>query len=486
MTVPVAGRPEHHEIIRAHFDRIAPLYPAFKARNRYYHAFLKRWVRAMVPPGRKVLDVGCGRGEILSAVEPSVGVGIDVAPAMVALARADHPGLDFRADAIEQFPGDESFDAALAVNLLEYTWDVGAVLGRIREALRDNGRLLIVTANPAWSPVFIAASALGLRVPDCRRLFITNRDLMNLLELHGFEVVYERMQMALPKWIPVISSVVNAVVSRIPAVRVIGSTQLVVARKLPQARREYSVSIVIPCHNERDNVDQCVRSVPALGLRTEAIFVDDGSTDGTAEAVRPDLNTAIDVRVVSYSPNRGKGHAVRTGFDAARGDIVVVVDADLTVDPAELQPLYEAFATGRGEFVNATRFVYPMDERAMKWSNYMGNRLFTILVSTIMERRVSDTLCGTKAMFRSDYVHMTMGRDPWGDYDLLFGAAQLRLTVRELPVHYRERTTGRSKMKAFAHGLSLVRMCWRGWWQVKTLAPIPPASSGRGPSSTLG
>jgi hypothetical protein len=114
----------------------------------------------------------------------------------------------------------------------------------------------------------------------------------------------------------------------------------------------------------------------------------------------------------------------------------------------------------------------------MKWSNYMGNRLFTILVSFIMGRRISDTLCGTKAMFKSDWTFMTMGRDPWGDYDLLFGAAQLRLTVRELPVHYRERTTGRSKMKALSHGLSLIRLCWLGFLQVQTMPAIRRPDAG--------
>jgi ubiquinone/menaquinone biosynthesis C-methylase UbiE len=468
----VAGRVEHDAEIRAHFDRIAPAYPALKARNRYYHDFLARWCRAMVPPGRRVLDVGCGRGDMLAAVRPSSGVGVDLAPAMVALAKADHPEFEFAAQPVEEFRGDGSFDTALCINTLEYTWDIGTVLDRLHAALRDNGRLLITTANPVWSPLFRMASVFGLRIPDCRRLFITNLDLVNMLELHGFEVVYERMNLAIPKWIPGVSSPVNFVVSRIPGLRLISSTQLIVARKVPPARRDYSVSVIIPCHNERDNVEACARSVRQLGTGTEVIFVDDGSTDGTADAVRADLNPHVRIRLVSYSPRRGKGRAVMAGFEAATGDLVVVVDADLSTHPAELEPLYEAFATGRAEFVNGTRFVYPMEGRAMRWANYMGNRAFTILVSTIMERRVSDTLCGTKAMFRRDYPHVTMGRDPWGDYDLLFGAAQLRLVLRELPVHYRERAAGQSKMKALRHTVNLLRMCALGFWQVKTLKQL--------------
>lgn len=462
-------RGRHDAEISAHFDRIAPDYPALKKRNHYYHAFLSRWCRAMVPAGEKVLDVGCGRGDVLAAVAPREGVGVDVSSAMVAGARADHPDLTFVAEGIEDFRGDGTFDAALCVNTLEYTFDVGAVLTAIHAALRDNGRILITAANPVWSPLFRMASALGLRIPDCRRLFITSRDLMNLLELHGFEVVYEQMHLAIPKWIPVVSGVVNFVVSRIPGLRLLSSTQLVVARKLPPARRDYTVSVIIPCHNERENVAACARSVRRLGAGTEVVFVDDGSTDGTADAVRAVAGAAGDVpvRLVSYSPRRGKGQAVMAGIASATGDIVVIVDADLSTHPDELEPLYEAFATGRAEFVNGTRFVYPMEGRAMRWANYMGNRAFTILVSTIMERRVSDTLCGTKAFFRRDYAHFTMGRDPWGDYDLLFGAAQMRLVLRELPVHYRERAAGQSKMKALRHTWNLLKMCAIGFGQIK-------------------
>jgi SAM-dependent methyltransferase len=470
------NRDEHYAQIQAHFNALAADYRALKARNGYYNGCLTRWCQSLVPPGRTVLDVGCGRGDVLAAVRPGRGVGVDICPEMTLRAQADHPGFEFITGPIEDFSEPGRFDAALCINTLEYMWDVGAVLDAVHATLRDNGRLLVTTANPLWSPVFHVASALGLRIPECRRLFITQLDLVNMLELHGFDIVYQRMDLALPKRIPGLSALVNWTLSRIPGVRHLCSTQLVVARKIPRTRRDYSVSMVIPCHNERDNVQRCVREARRLGTSTEVIFVDDGSTDGTASAIDPGLNPDLEVRVISYSPNRGKGSAVKAGFDAARGDIVVIVDADLTTHPEELQPLYEAFAMGRAEFVNGTRFVYPMEGRAMKWLNYMGNRLFTILVSLIMERRVSDTLCGTKAMFRSDYRHMVMGRDPWGDYDVLFGAAQLRLVLRELPLHYRERTAGQSKMKSLRHTLNLLRMCWWGFWQVKTLAPLPAAT----------
>jgi 2-polyprenyl-3-methyl-5-hydroxy-6-metoxy-1,4-benzoquinol methylase/Ni2+-binding GTPase involved in maturation of urease and hydrogenase len=469
------NRSEHDEEIRRHFDGIAPVYDRYRDQNRYYNDYLTRWCRAMLPPGGRVLDVGCGWGNVLAAVDPDEGLGIDISPAMIEQAKRVHEGtrLRFERSAIEDFAPKETFDAAICVNTLEYTYDVGVVLDKIHASLRDNGRLLTTTANPLWSPIFHAASKLGLRIPESQRLFITLADLTNMLALHGFEVVYEEMALPLPKWIPLLSGLVNWTLPRIPVARMASSMHVVVARKVPPARRDYSVSIVIPCHNEIGNVDRCIKETKKLGSKTELIFVDDGSTDGTAAAIKPELNKDVEVKVLSYTPNRGKGAAVKAGFDMAQGDILLIVDADLTTHPEELPAVIEAMATGRAEFVNGTRFVYPMEGRAMKWLNYIGNRMFTLLVSLIMERRISDTLCGTKAMFRSNYKHMTMGRDPWGDYDFLFGAAQQRLVLRELPVHYRERTAGVSKMKSLRHTINLLRMCFRGFFQVKTLRPFP-------------
>jgi ubiquinone/menaquinone biosynthesis C-methylase UbiE len=474
---PTKGSEEHNERIRAHFEALAGEYPALKRRNRYYNDTLIRWCGARVPPGRKVLEVGAGRGDVLAAVQPSEGLGIDLSESMVRLAKSDHPRLEFRQQAVETLEGDGSYDAVLLINTLEYMHDVGVVFDRIHAALRDNGRLLISTANPMWSPIFKTASRHGLRIPDCERLFLTNEDIANMLTLHGFETVDKTMDLVIPKdVIPGVAPLANWVVSHTPVLHLAGSTQLIVARKVPRARREYSVSVVVPCYNEVGNVDRCVSEMRKFGSATELIFVDDGSKDGTAKAVKPELNPDIDVRVIRYEPNRGKGHAVKMGFDAAKNDIVMILDADLTTHPEELGPLYEGFARGRAEFVNCTRLIYPMEGGAMKFANYFGNKMFTILVSAIMGARVSDTLCGTKAMFRKDYEHVTMGRDPWGDYDFLFGAAQQRLVIRELPVHYRERVAGLSKMNSTKHTINLLRMCWKGFWQVQTYRPIPAAT----------
>ena len=471
----------HNEEIRAHFEALAPEYPGLKQRNAYYNDYLVRWCRSLVPPGRRVLDIGSGRGDVLDAVRPSEGLGLDLSPEMSRRAAIDFPRFEFRTGAVEDLVSEKKFDIALLINTLEYTYDAGVVLDRARAALRDNGKLLITTANPVWAPVLRTASSLGLRIPECRRLFLTNEDIVNLLALHGYEPVYKSMDLMMPKGGRSLADAFNWAVSRTPYLRMLSSTQLIVARKVPEKRRDYSVSIVIPCHNEVDNVDRCVREVRKLGTRTEVIFVDDGSTDGTAKAVDPSHNPDVDVKVISYSPNEGKGRAVKRGFDAATGDLLMILDADLTTHPEELGPLYEAFAEGRTEFVNCTRMVYPMDSAAMKFMNYVGNKMFTIAVSLIMGARVSDTLCGTKAMFRWDYEHMTMGRDPWGDYDFLFGAAQQRLVIRELPVHYRDRVFGMSKMAATKHTINLLKMCVRGFRQVQTLTPMPAAPAGKRP-----
>ena len=263
------------------------------------------------------------------------------------------------------------------------------------------------------------------------------------------------------------TSFVNLVAANTPVVRRLCLTEFLVARPVAPVTGDYTVSVVVPCYNEAGNIAECVRRVPAMGAHTEVIAVDDGSRDGTALLVKPELNPSVEVRCISYQPNRGKLNAVRTGFDAARGDILMILDADMTVPPEDLPYFYGPMREGLADFINGTRLIYPMATGSMKLQNFVGNKLFGVLVSWLTGIRLSDTLCGTKAFFREDYRHFQMGYDPWGDFDYLFGAAQLTSKVLEVPIHYQERRAGQSKMKALKHTWALLKACWAGFWRVK-------------------
>ncbi|MFH1741184.1 MAG: glycosyltransferase family 2 protein, partial [bacterium] len=329
------------------------------------------------------------------------------------------------------------------------------------------GIMVITTINPVWEPILNVMSKLRIRRPEFKqRNFITNEDIRNLLNVTGYQVLFSGYRCAMSLGIPILAPLLNYTIPHLPALRYLCSTQFIVATPC-RSRREYSISVVIPCFNEAENIRSCIERVPAMGTRTEIVVVDDGSTDNTAERAKEAHNEQCDVRVIEYSPNRGKLHAVTTGFQAATGDILVILDADMTVRPEDLPRFYEPLAGGYADFVNGTRAVYPMEQKAMKFANYFGNKLFSLLVSWIIDQRVSDTLCGTKAFFRKDYSFFEMGHDPWGDFDLLFGIARQRRHIVEVPIHYKERKAGVSKMKSFTHGKNLLKACMHGFRSVK-------------------
>jgi SAM-dependent methyltransferase len=433
----------------------------------YYHRLIENVNLSCIPPRSSVIDLGCGTGQLLSLLAPSQGCGVDFSPAMIGVARKRLRGdVKLYCEPLETFHCPQRFDYAVISNTLEYVNDVDSLLIKASGLLNDGGRIIITSINPMWRPVLRLASALHLRTPDVEKNFLTNRDVVNFLEGAGFEVVDEGVTGTLPLYIPFVIPFLNLVLSHLPFLRQTGIVQYVVARKrIPP--RDYHCSIVVPCYNEAGNIKSIIREAPLLGLSTELIFVDDGSTDGTAAQVDAALRRDIAVRCVSYQPNRGKMHAVTQGFQAAQGEILFILDADISVHPEELRKCYRILARGDAEFINCTRTIYPMEGKAMKLANYVGNKLFCLLVSWIIGQRVTDTLCGTKVMFKKHLAYFSQGHDPWGDYDFLFGAAKLRLKMRDVAVHYRERRYGSSKMSAFTHAFFLLKACFWGLQKMK-------------------
>ncbi len=369
---------------------------------------------------------------------------------------------------LEDLQLDGQFDYILFSDVAD-TIDVQQALERLKPLCANHTRLLIYTYSHLWEPILRLAERLRLRVPLKDVNWLSKHDLLTLLKLAGFECLYVYRIILFPKWIPLLSELLNRVLARLPGLRSLCMVTVLVARPSPVRRNPDSkkVSVIVPCKNEQGNVEAVVRRIPDMGSHTEIIFCDDQSTDGTAEEVRRmmERHPLRDIKLVE-GPGICKADNVWTGFDAASGDVLMILDADLTVMPEELPNFFRALTDGTGEFINGSRLVYPMQRLAMKYSNMQGNKFFSMVFSFLLDQRIKDTLCGTKVLWRTDWERIrpllrTWGvKDYWGDYELLFGAARRHLRIIDLPVHYQERLYGTTKMvRVFWNGMNMLRMC---------------------------
>jgi glycosyltransferase involved in cell wall biosynthesis len=317
--------------------------------------------------------------------------------------------------------------------------------------------------------VIKAANALGLRARDSTHNHISKHLIRDMLQFNDFSVTAEGQRMLIPRRVPVIARFFNSHACNVPVLRKLCMVQYIAARYdgSRQKKRSLSCSVIIPCYNEEGNIRSAIERVPAMGRSTEIVVVDDGSKDKTVEIVKDVMRKNRHVKLVTYEGNRGKGYAVRQGFEKATGDVLMILDADMTVPPEELTRFFSLLEEGKGEFINGTRMIYPMEEQAMKGLHVIGNYFFGKIFSWLLGRRISDTLCGTKVLLRKDYEKIEMGKCKWGDFDLLFGAAKLELRIVEVPVHYMKRVAGESKMKTWKHGFVLLKMCFRGFKELK-------------------
>jgi hypothetical protein len=460
-----------HARLAAHYDRRRSA-PAelewYERRHRFYYSALASLFRFQIPPGARVLQVGSGTGDLLAAVSPSYGVGIDPDPNVVDYASRKHPELRFVRATPETFELDGTFDYVVLANAIGEFADVQRVLDRIRAVCTTDTRILIAYYNAAWEPVLRAASALRIRRPVGELNWLSMPDLENLLTLSGFETIRRGAELLCPVPVPLVAGVCNRLLVRLPLLKHLGLVSLVVGKPIgpPPNAKAFTCSVIVPTRNERGNVASAIARIPTLGQGTEIIFVDGASTDRTAEEIERQiaLHPEKDITLIHQKGTFGKADAVRKGFAAASGDVLMILDGDLTVPPEDLPKFFYALVEGRGEFINGTRLVYPLEDRAMRFLNKLGNRFFSAAFTWLLDQRFRDTLCGTKVLRRCDYDRIAANRhyfgdfDPFGDFDLIFGAVKANLKIIEVPVRYRARTYGRTSISRFRHGWRLLRM----------------------------
>ncbi|MFN7138958.1 MAG: glycosyltransferase [Limisphaerales bacterium] len=447
---------------KAFYDARAP----FRAKElkRHYHTLLRNYFTFLIPPNARVLEIGCGLGDLLAAVKPSYGVGVDFSPEMIELARERHPDLIFHpADALT-FQKDESFDYIILSDVVNDLDDVQKVFEHIHRFAHADTRLVVNFYNTLWRPILSAATAMGAKTPAPPQNWLSFWDVKNLLHLAGWEPIKTDSRILWPLNIPVLNSLCNRWLA--PLLQDLCLTIFLVARPRPQsAPQPLTCSVVIPARNEAGNIDAAVERTPEMGAGTEIIFVEGHSRDDTWTAIQCAIKKYPHRNIKALrQTGTGKGNAVREGFAVATGDLLFILDADLTMPPEELPKFYKVAQAGTADFVNGVRLVYPMENEAMRFANMVGNKFFSLAFSWLLGQPIKDTLCGTKVLSRAHYEKIAANRsyfgdfDPFGDFDLLFGAAKLNLRIIDLPIRYRARTYGETNISRWKHGWLLLRM----------------------------
>jgi len=446
-----------------HWDAIARKRDAWSGMGRWYHQRLAEIYRFHVPSNVRILEIGCADGRLLAHLRPSRGVGIDFSEEMIRRAREKHPNLDFiHADAHDLSMLKETFDVILLSDLVNDLWDVQRVLEQLKSLCHARTRIILNFYSRLWQLPLGIAQKSNIATPNLFQNWLTREDITALLQLSGFETIRSTQEVLMP--LP-LSGLANRFLVRLWPFHELALSNFVVARPAPERTKTPKVSVIIAARNESGNIKAIFERTPQMGDSTELIFVEGHSKDDTYTAIEREIAAHPSTpSLLLRQPGIGKADAVRTGFEKATGEVLMILDADMTVPPEDLPRFYEALVSGKGEFINGVRLVYPMEQEAMRTLNFIGNKFFSMAFSWLLGQPIKDTLCGTKVLWKQDYEQIAANRsyfgdfDPFGDFDLLFGAAKLNLKIIDLPIRYRERIYGTTNISRWKHGMLLLRM----------------------------
>ena len=431
-----------------------------------YRKLLARYYSLMIPAGSSVLEIGCGSGELLRHLPSGRKCGIDISTELIDQARDKVPQAKFFVADGNSFAPDETFEYIIISDTLNSVSDVQNLLSGIKRCSRPATKLLLNVPNNLWRPIFGAASALGLRAKHTPSSWLSGQDVRNLLQLSDWDVVKTQARGIFPFAGGWVERGINRLLA--PLMPWFCVSVFLIARPRVDrdaAKENLSVSVLVPARNEAGNIEDAITRTPSMGKWTEFIFVEGGSSDNTWEEIQRIQKAYPDHRIkVLQQSDKGKGNAVREGFQQAEGDLLMILDADLTMPPEELPKYYHALVDGHCELANGCRLVYPMESEAMRFLNMIANKTFGILFSWLLGQPIKDTLCGTKVLRRTDYDKIAANRayfgdfDPYGDFDLLFGADKLNLKIRDIPIRYKDRTYGETNINRWTGGWLLLRM----------------------------
>ena len=458
------------QLIQKQSDKLAENRDKWIKKNSYFYKNDRSYMQFLVGDNKRILELGCSTGQLLNALNPSYGVGVDLSANMVSIAQKNYSNLEFIQGDLEDQELISSlkgpFDYIILSDTIGYLDDCEDTFAMLHSLCTPDTRLIIVYYSWHWQPILTFGEKIGLKMPTVEMNWLSTEDTMGFLQLADFDTVKREWRQLVPRNLFGLGSLINRFIGTLPLIRRLSLRNYIVARSIRKiGLKQPSATVLIPCRNEKGNIENAVKRLPNFCEDLEILYVEGNSQDGTLNEIHRVISAYPDKDIkVLVQDGKGKGDAVRKGFNNARGDILMILDADLTVPPEDLPKFYRAIATGKGEYINGTRLVYPMDDQAMRFLNFWANRAFSVLFTWLLNQRLTDTLCGTKVLTKKNYEKIVANRsyfgefDPFGDFDLIFGATKLNLKIVEVPIRYAAREYGETQISRFQHGWLLLKM----------------------------
>lgn len=460
-------------------------------KKRYFYNLKDRILTKKIQKDQRILDIGCGTGDLLSKLKPSFGVGVDLSAKMIKYAEEINGSANIKFLCGDIFSkqiqsqiladADQKFDVILLSGTVGQIHDVIALFKVLHQFSHSRTRIYVLTYSMLWQPLYKLADLLKIRIKPPTENWLPPEELKQMFYHADLQLINLTTHILFPFKIPVVSRFLNDVLAHLPFFEWLCMTNCFTLRPIGEKynhliKKNPTCSIVIPCRNEAGHIYEIIERLPDLGPGSEYIFVEGNSTDNTEEVIKKAIEEYSNKPFKFFKQSGvGKGDAVRCGFENSNGDILGILDADITVPPEDLTSFINVLIENKAEFVNGSRLVYPMEKNAMRFLNLLANKFFAFAFTYILGQPIRDTLCGTKVLWKVDYKNLIKNRsyfgdfDPFGDFDLIFGATKLNLKIIDLPVRYGERVYGETNISRFRHGLLLLRMTLFAYRKIKML-----------------
>ncbi len=472
--------------VESFYDKMAASRKRWIKKSKTFHQEDLLMLREFTFKRSKVLELGCGSGQLLNSLCPSYGLGIDISKEIIKQAKKNYKDLDFIhgdiADVKHLIKKSIKFDYIILSDTIGYLQDIQTTLEQLHIYCNKNTRIILSYYSPLWSPIFSLATLFKLKMPDIQTHLLNLTDIKNFLTISNFEVVRTEKKILTPINLLGLRRIINRFLAPLPIFSFFCLRHYIIARSIPEAKKQLpsSSSIIIPCKNEMGNIEGAVKRIPKMGNKMEVIFIEGNSSDGTwqkIQEIQKKYNSKQKSFIIrSYKQNKkGKAEAVFYGFEKAKNEVLFILDGDLTVSPEELNKFWKKIASGDAEYVNGSRLVYPMDDKAMQFLNFIANKIFSILFSWLLSQKYTDTLCGTKVLTKDNFLRIKKKNkdlgdfDPFGDFFLIFGSSRLALKMCEIPIRYKARMYGSTQISRFSHGLMLIKMVIFAFFRIKAI-----------------